>query len=627
MIDVIVAKTHTSDYLLHKYWARKPHNVLRDLISDLIEKKSGVVVDPFCGSGVFLREASKLGHKAYGFDVNPIAAMLSDVTCNPPNHIEFRNTVEIILEKFRIICDQLYTTSNKESVRYYVHDTIVECSNCKTQQTKSQAKPKGSKSICFECDKTLSFALANLIGTNITHVVSESKVLDSKVEIQLGEKLEKSKKVKKRCSYDLDFTPNKRILAFDGMKTGDLFTERNFFLLTGLADLFHEIKDEKIREASLLLLTASVAQCSRLIAYRNNLTTGGPAWSVPGFWVPAQHLETNPYKHLLARYKKFLKGIEALNQVKTKPVVITNVDCLDLKSIVQEKVDLFFLDPPYGDSVPYMEFSMIWNSFLNKPIDIEKDISVSDRNQKKVESWKNYKASLIERIRILKDSLAKDGKFLITFNNHDYRAWEALIEALQTSSMVCISTMYQIPAVVSSKAQFSKDGSYVSDIYSLYKFDLKSVPAQTLDLVRADLIRSGIARGGKITRSVLYRSAFVSILKNNISSDLLKNLDPLVEGLYEISGNDCVLLKKFNKFYKVATLESIAGKELIKFSNSGKDLWDDFYAKIAGATRHIGIPEPSEILASLDKEIDIVDGKIILLSNKDKHKAQADLFQ
>ena len=159
-------------------------------------------------------------------------------------------------------------------------------------------------------------------------------------------------------------------------------------------------------------------------------------------------------------------GSEMCIRDRTNPVSIKNIDCINLDKYVKEKADLIFLDPPYGDSIPYMEFSMIWNSFLNKTIDIEKDISVSDRNDKKVVSWKNYKISLIERIQASKNCLNKDGKFLITFNNHDYRAWEALIEALQASDMVCISTKYQIPVVVSSKAQFAKDGSYISDIYS-----------------------------------------------------------------------------------------------------------------------------------------------------------------
>ena len=625
MIDVIIAQTHTSEYLLHKYWARKPHNVLNKFIAEFVKRK-GVVADPFCGSGVFLREASKLGHKAYGFDVNPVATLLSDTTCNPPSYIDFRNTVEPILEKFSILCDSLYHTSNNESVRYYVHETMVECSTCKTRQSKFEAKVKGSKSICLKCGEPLSFALAHLVSTKISQVVTESTILQDAEELKYAEELCNTKKAKKNCSYDVSFTPNKRILAFKGMKTRDLFTERNFYLLSKLADLLYKIKDKKIKETSLLLLTASVAQCSRLIAYRNNLKTGGPAWSVPGFWVPAQHLETNPYKHLLARYKKFLKGIQLLNQIKTKPVSIKNIDCINFDKYINEKADLIFLDPPYGDSIPYMEFSMIWNSFLNKTIDIEKDISVSDRNDKKIDSWKNYKISLIERIKASKSCLNKDGKFLITFNNHDYRAWEALIEALQASDMVCISTKYQIPAVVSSKAQFAKDGSYISDIYSIYKHDPKSKPSQSLDEVRLDLIKSGIARDGRISKSVLYRSAFTSILKNNISSSVLKDLDSLIKSLYSISKNECFLLEVPKNIMKVNSLETIVKIQLKKFLKADKVLWNDFYAQVASVTREIGIPEPSEILNLLDGQFNVINGKIIPFTGSSLSYKQIDLF-
>ena len=102
MIDVILAKKHTSDYLLHKYWARKPHNVLSDLIQNLLNKDS-TVVDPFCGSGVFLREASKLGHDCYGYDINPIAYLLSNITCNPPNLNDFTDSFEPILNLFKFL--------------------------------------------------------------------------------------------------------------------------------------------------------------------------------------------------------------------------------------------------------------------------------------------------------------------------------------------------------------------------------------------------------------------------------------------------------------------------------------------------------------------------------------------
>ena len=625
MMDVIIAKTHTSDYLLHKYWARKPHNVLSQLIADLVTHKNGIVLDPFCGSGVFLRESLKLGHKAYGFDVNPVAAILSDVTCNPPDDQVFRTAIEPLLEKFETLCNRFYQTSTGVGIRYYVHETIVKCPKCETRQTKAQSNQDKTKNTCNKCGEKLSFSLSSLVGTEITSIVTDNGVLSTPKELLFGKKLETSKTIKPKNLYDQNFEPNKRILSFGGMTTKDLFTERNFYLLSTFADWLHEIKDESIKKASLLLLTASVAQCSRLIAYRNNLTTGGPAWSVPGFWVPAQHLETNPHNHIVARYKKFTKGLESLYKVKTTRAIITNDDCINLNKALKGKVDLIFLDPPYGDSVPYMEFSMIWNSFLGKAVDVTRDISVSDRNQKKIESWSNYREALKARIKLFKNVLAENGKLLITFNNHDYRAWEALIEALQQSKMSCVSTIYQIPAVVSSKAQFSKDGSYISDIYSIYVYDPNLKPLENLDSLERDLIKAGQARKGKITRSVLYRAAFVSILKNNISYIQLQNLEKLIDKLFLIENNLCVLKKEFFGKYKVKSIEQIASEELDTFLAKGSSLWDDYYSHIASKTRDIGIPEPSEIMEHLKASITVEDGMIVPLI-KSKKSEQMKLF-
>ena len=46
--DAIIAKTHTAEYSMHKYWARKPHNVLSYFISQIVPE-NGEVLDPFCG--------------------------------------------------------------------------------------------------------------------------------------------------------------------------------------------------------------------------------------------------------------------------------------------------------------------------------------------------------------------------------------------------------------------------------------------------------------------------------------------------------------------------------------------------------------------------------------------------
>lgn len=61
---------------LHPY----PAKFIPQLPNELIRKfcsSSGTVCDPFCGSGTALLEAALLGHDALGFDLNPLAVLIS----------------------------------------------------------------------------------------------------------------------------------------------------------------------------------------------------------------------------------------------------------------------------------------------------------------------------------------------------------------------------------------------------------------------------------------------------------------------------------------------------------------------------------------------------------------------
>src|ERR1700677_4612004 len=45
--------------------------------------KKSVVLDPMAGSGTVLRQASQLGHRAVGFDTDPLAILMSRVWTTP----------------------------------------------------------------------------------------------------------------------------------------------------------------------------------------------------------------------------------------------------------------------------------------------------------------------------------------------------------------------------------------------------------------------------------------------------------------------------------------------------------------------------------------------------------------
>jgi DNA modification methylase/DNA-directed RNA polymerase subunit RPC12/RpoP len=599
-IKLIAAKTHPSEYLLHKYWARKPHNVISHFLSTLVPV-GGTVVDPFCGSGVTLREAAVLGFNSYGFDINPIATLISSVTTNPPEVHEFIREVTSILDDLEQLGTS-YWYDGDSSIRYLVHEIVVTCSGCGSEVSVGEAIKKGRIYNCPKCASKLSFNLENLSKTKITSIVlNNGRIIEDHEVIKQQETYSNTQLYSNIFEYQQSFVENRRILAFEGLTTSNLFTARNFSILCAMADRFHEINDDKIRNASLMMLTASVAQCSRLIPYRNNMTTGGPAWSVPGFWVPPQHLETNPFSHLRARLSKFERGLqEIITRSQKGTVKVENKDAVQGLTELREagiKADLVFFDPPYGDSVPYLEFSTMWNSFLKKSTDVNNDISVSDRAPKAT-SWKSYRDSLNAVLREIALTLNSEGKLLITFNNHDLRAWEALFGALQRNNFECKFVTYQIPAVISSKAQFSPEGSYISDIYSVYKVNPDFKPTRSLAPVVDALKKCASSRDGMIAKNLALRVATVAWMQNNISVDLLPERENLISTLFKTEDGRLRWVGQLDSSIPKLTDEArrIAGEIL----QNGPCDWNKLYEDIASEVVDIGIPDPAELRLALE---------------------------
>ena len=607
--DAVIAKTHTAEYSMHKYWARKPHNVLSYFIQKIVPE-NGYVLDPFCGSGVALHEARKLGINAHGFDVNPIANLITSVLINPPGVQDFKKVMDKLFKEIEDDVSKYYKVGDRK-IKYVVHEVVVECPNCGNEVSFTKAESHGRSKKCPSCGQTLRFNLENLKSTNIEKFFFEN----DKVPCADKDLLEQQKALSEtRCinvssEYDHEFSSNRRILAFAGMKTSDLFTNRNYSILCHIADKMYEIQDERIRKAAILLITASVAQCSRLIPTRNNLSTGGPAWSVPGFWVPAEHLETNPLIHIEARYKKFIKAFDEMNKSNYPATA-----CVEKKDAIEGmkqfrdmglKADLIFFDPPYGDSVPYLEFSTMWNSFLKDVPRPDCDISVSDRKSKN-EAWGEYNSSLSKVLNEISLTLSDTGKLLITFNNNDMKAWEALISGLQKNHLVCEYVTYQVPAVVSAKAQFSLEGSYISDIYSVYRHDVSSKPTSDLSVISDALCRAAEARSGEIAKNLVNRVVLLEWLRNNISVELLSEKDAIVKNLFEEKGSRDIDRRPLSE--KRFDLEINTRKAAKDILSSGPCDWNELYKNIAIRYADYGFLDPNELRLLLNGHI-IIENK------------------
>lgn len=67
---------------LHIYKAKFFPRMIRALLN-IFARECSTVIDPFCGSGTALLEASLLGHRAYGIDIDPICQLISAAKVTP----------------------------------------------------------------------------------------------------------------------------------------------------------------------------------------------------------------------------------------------------------------------------------------------------------------------------------------------------------------------------------------------------------------------------------------------------------------------------------------------------------------------------------------------------------------
>ena len=65
----------THDY--HRYPAKFIPQIVRKLIEDYAPDTAQIVCDPFGGCGTTLVEAKLLGHPSIGFDINPVAKLIT----------------------------------------------------------------------------------------------------------------------------------------------------------------------------------------------------------------------------------------------------------------------------------------------------------------------------------------------------------------------------------------------------------------------------------------------------------------------------------------------------------------------------------------------------------------------
>jgi DNA modification methylase len=479
------AQTHPPMYYMHKYWARKPHNVVAKYIATY-SKEGEIVLDPFCGSGVTPIESLRLNRKVVAIDLDPMAFFITRTTIMPVDLAKFEASFRQIESKVKTKIYELYETECKRCGNVGIISHVV------WKQKSERVDDEAPIEIWYHCTCKKDILNKKPTPKDEAHL---RKIDRRKIPFWVPKG---------------ELVWNTRINVHRGTKVTDLFTRRN---LVALSILLHEInktEDIHIRDLMRFVFTGFVIKSSRM----NFINVGGyrslgRGWALRGYWVPEERMEQNVWNDFAGQFDEVLEGKTEAQNALPNPreatsfdqildghgdYLIKNQSALDLSFVRDNSIDYIFTDPPYADSVPYLELHYLWSQWMEFQVNFDDEIIMSDSPARKEKNdFEQYERLVKIAFRVLFDKLKPNHWMTVTFHNSKIYIYNAIIKAAVIAGFDLEKIIYQPPAKPSAKGLLHPYGTANGDYYIRFLKPATSISLSTEEIDRARFERIVIA--------------------------------------------------------------------------------------------------------------------------------------
>ena len=513
------AKSYTGLYAMHKYWGKKPFNIMADFIKKYTLPDE-IVLDPFCGSGVSVTEAVFNRRKGVGIDINPISIL---ITKNIIQNIDLK----LVLNEF-----------NKIEAK--VKDKIQELYVVERNGQKYEGQ-----NFLWENGELTEVRYSN--GTRKRYAdVPNQKDIEKAFEISYN-------KIDTFFPRE-NFFHNSRINANRENQTSDLFTPRNLLALSLIYQEIENITNNQIKDFFKFCFTASMGQASKMvfvIKRRNKTKENGStkisekkeigSWVI-GYWMPNDYFENNAWTCFENRFKKIFKAkkeqsklgqnyrqgdhFEALD--KTDFILVKSPSQDYLKSLPENSIDYILTDPPHGNRIPYLELSLLWNSWLKENVDYEKEIIISESKDRKKDK-NNYNTLMYSVFKECYRVLKPEKKLSFMFNSLDDDAWISSVEMFRSIGykLELVETLgYSANSVV----QDNRKNSLQTDFIITYSKPLRPIITDRLEIIRFSEYPDLIMKISELKKKDYKPYQIMNhIMKELLSQDKFLNVSELIK--------------------------------------------------------------------------------------------------
>ncbi len=478
--SAVAAAPFRKVYGMHRYFARRPHDLFHQLVTHYSEP-GGAILDPFFGGGVTLVESAIAGRRAIGFDLNPLAGWITTMELRPLDPAMFTAAVDALRTSTGAVVSELFATSCPECsgsarVEWFEVTTVACCGGCSASFQIADAKKLGPGAWeCPSCLRKTRFVVEAGAPETLSLLLASCEVCGFSGHKTPDEADQRSRTLLPETLVEAEavglFVPNDRIPDCN-MQRESALHKKGFVEFRQLFSPRMLLAWARIREA----LSARPRDeqtdwlwfaFSASLRYSNRMVTRNPGWrgdkplewAKPGYWLPPTYLEVNPLDQFLRRAKSFhrAKADSALapchSAVAGTPqdVLARSADysvqvasSTDLP-LPDGSIDAVVTDPPYGSYVHYADLTNFWAVWL--PEDLGPGLGrIADSTEEAViarkphfpgaKSSDDYRALLTRCFKECFRVLKPDRYMVLTFNNREPRAWLALLSAAVEAGFV-----------------------------------------------------------------------------------------------------------------------------------------------------------------------------------------------